>query len=288
MGNLTNVTGLDAGKASELRDVVFREMLRTRRHKYKWWLICMRVIRFIAILLGEFKRAEIVLSLYAALHFVDDVVDGDAPLPARYKPAVDYVRRKMCFYARPSVPEDNAEWLLLYARTLAEEIGLSTEEGVQYILASMLFDAERRNPLKPKRLYTRQLHEHFHRLDIVGTVGLCLKIFREVTVTHPDLRDLGEASRIQYTVKDLDEDFRAGYCNIPLEDIISFKITVLNSAARPVKKWSLKEADRGISLLQEHKRKVRGLPLRVLTRIVLPLLYERPARKFFNKVLRDE
>ena len=282
--NPVNATRLDATKASELRGIIFREMIRTRPHKYKKWLRGMGTMRLLTMLCGEGIRAEIIVSLYAALHLVDDVVDGDVDLPAQYSTTIDYARRKVRFCARPSVPEDDVECLLLYALTLSERIGLDIAKEMHCILASMLFDAGRRDPLHPKAFRVRVLHKHFHWLDIEGTIGLCLKIFEEARTRHADLRELGEASRIQYTLKDVDEDFRAGYCNIPLEDVERLGIHVFDSTSSPVQKWCTEESERGLQLLQEHRRKVKRLPLRFLTRIVLPLFYEWPARKFFNSI----
>lgn len=286
--NPANETKLDAIRASRLRDIVFSEMLRSRPHKYKQWLRGMGAIRFLAILFGERIRAEIVVSLYAALHFVDDVVDGDALLPAQYSTTVEYVRSKIRYVTRPGAKKNDMEWLFGYSFDLAHKLGLNIEQEVRGVLVSMLFDATRRNPLAPQKVKKGLLRSNFHDLDIVHTIGLCLKIFKEAAVQHPDLRELGEASRIYYTLRDVAEDFRAGYCNIPLEDMERLGINAFAPASSAVQKWCVEEAGRGLQLLQEHRRKVKGLPLRMLTRIALPLLYERPARKFFNQVLRNK
>jgi phytoene/squalene synthetase len=198
------------------------------------------------------------------------------------------VRDKISSIAKPDAKKNDIEWLFDYSFALARKLRLNIEREMRDILASMLFDAGRRDPARPNAFRLRMLRKHFHQLDIEGTVGLCLKIFGEVRVTHADLRPLGEAYRICNTLADIEEDFRAGYCNIPLEDMERLGINVLDTASPAVRKWCEEEAERGLRFLQEHRRRVEGLPLRILTRIVLPLFYERPARKSFNEFLRKE
>lgn len=287
MNKKTFCTKVSARQASELRRDIFNEMLRTRGHKYKWWLVGMHVMSFVATLCGEFIRAEILVSLYAALHKVDDVIDGDVALPKWYSTPIEYVKRKMRFTARPTIPSDDVECLLFYALTLSEEIGLHPEPEIRAILASMLFDAERRNPSQPKLLGRKVLHEHFHSLDIIGTIDLCLKLFREVSIGHNNLQEIGEAYRTFDTLAGMEEDFRAGYCNIPLEDVEGLAIDAFDASSPDVQRWCRVEAKRGLKLLQEYREKAKKLRLRTITRIVLPLFYERPARKYFNQVLRE-
>ncbi len=278
---------LGALEAAEIRDNIFKEMLRTRSHKYKWWLLNMSAMRRFAILMGQRDRAEVVVSLYTALHFADDVVDTDAPLPNRYSSGAEYVLDKMHWVANPSKPRDDVECLLAHSFDLAESIGENLCTEVNMILASMLFDAERRNPMELKVFRRQVIQEHFHRLDISGTIGLCLKLFNETGICGTDLIQLGEASRIYLTIRDMTEDFQAGYCNIPLEDVERLGIDVFDSSSSSVQMWRRKEAGRGLALLNRHRARIRNLPLRRFTRTVLPPLYEWPARKYFRQVVKE-
>lgn len=279
---------LGARKASELRKDIFNEMLRTRSHKYRLWLMGMEVMAFVATLFGDRGRAEVVVSLYAALHRIDDVADGDVALPKGYSSIVEYVRDKIRFVSSPGVPRDEVEWLLAYAFALAERVGVNLKEETLDILTSLLFDAERRNPANIRMISRAMLNNLFHRLDIRGTIGLCLKLFHETKMSPENLGQLGEASRIYYTLHDVAEDFRAGLCNIPLEDIERFGINSWDSSSRPIQQWCLEEAQRGLKLLAEHREKRGTRPLRLFTKAVLYLFYERPARKYFERTLQDK
>jgi hypothetical protein len=222
---------------------------------------------------------------------LDDVVDGDTPLPDGHASAADFVQSKIDFANEPKQPQDAPDKLLLHCFDLAQKIGDDFSSETNDILHSLHFDAVRRNPSNPRSIPRNELQHHFHLLDIRGTIGACLKLAREKEVQHTDLQPLGDASRIYYTLRDFDDDIRAGFNNVPSEDAGSIGISdteVRDSSSRGVQKWFQQEAKRGMGMLDDHRKEIPKMPLRRLTKAALWWIYERPAKHFFQHVLRQK
>ena len=284
-------------QAKEIRERVFKQMLQTRASKYYWWIWGMKLGT--KLFLGERDRVEIMLSIYAAMRIIDDVVDGDAPLPQQFISTLDYVGRYTRFVQSGGIPTDDVEGLFAYAFALAVQADIDLREEVVDILNSLRFDAERRDTRKPHVLSHRLLQLHFHTLDIRGTISACLKLAGEdkkgVTVAH--LRPLGEASRIYYNLRDLKEDALAGFCNIPADAMRLFGLQPLESTApeeiaawcesRGVVEWCRNEGRRGRRLLAEHAKNMETPLLRSMhwrTRMTLNLMYRNSAQKYFDNM----
>lgn len=258
-------------------------MLSTRPGKYNGWIRALSAAPYIP---GWRDRMELITVLYLAIHYIDDVADGDAPLPRHCPSAVGYVARKIQFSKYGGEPEDDIEGLLDYSFAIADKLGIDPLIYVRDILTSLLFDARRRNPANPQPISRRVLEDNFHRLDISGVIGLCLKIFGETECCSEDLDPLGTASRVHLTLKDVREDIRVGLCNISTEDTQSFGILDVRDTSSPeMQAWCRHEAARGMDLIAEHRRRKARLPLHSLTRAVLYGMYEMPARMHLKKLL---
>lgn len=276
---------LDKGTAKDLRRRILSDM-RTRSAKYRWWLLALSAVRFL------FSRipAEIFLTLYAGCREPDDITDGDRPLPLGFTSAVQLIERLIGFVQAPCEPRDGTEYLFAYAFDLASKIGIDIRNEVLLVLQSLKFDACRRDPRKPRILSRDGLRRHFCSRDINGVIATCLKLTGDYErgVRAEDLAELGEAVQIRYNLRDVLQDWDDGFCNIPLEAFHVPERSEINEERKLpnslVERWTREEARRGLRLLKEYKRKLRGLPLLWRTRIALYVVFERPAKRYFARL----
>ena len=278
-------------EAQRLWEEVFSQMLETRARKYQYFLAGLAF--GIRILLPQRKRADIFRCVYASLRRADDVADGDIPNPPPHNTAPEFIERLISFVEiGGTTPEDNAEKLLSYAFMLAKEENIDISGCVRKILDSLLFDARRRNPVL-QVFPARTLDEYFHRMDIEGTIEMCLLLTEENrrSVAHAHLSDLGKATRIYYTLRDLKEDTTAGLCNISQEDIHTFGISdVRDNSSKGILAWQRLQAQKGLRLLRQHRACMRWPPLiemNLRTKAVLWFVYEAPAGRYFRTILRS-
>lgn len=271
-------------KARQMRHQVFRHQLRTRRWKYRSFLRYLRLFKYASL---QFKRGEFLESYYTLMRYFDDVADGDAPLPAGYENAVAYLENKRKFARSPVHPKEPADYLLLYALQTGRSFGSSFETETEDILRSLCFDARRNG--KWQLFPEKELAEHFHLLDIRGTIRATLKVFGEDPAKYPLLEPLGMACRYHYDLRDFKEDLKTGYINISKEDCADFKISMddlKQGDSAGIRKWKIHRARQGLQLLEEHHRRLPSGRFSLLARWTFPLVYEQPARKFFLQVLK--
>jgi hypothetical protein len=98
------------------------------------------------------------------MRYLDDVVDGDAPLSRSYTTEIEYILEKIEFSKHPHHPKDEIDFLMQYCIQLAEKFGQDFEEETNDILKCLLFDAKRRN--KHIIFPEAELMDHFFILDI--------------------------------------------------------------------------------------------------------------------------
>ena len=82
----------DEKKYAQMRNRVFKHMLKTRGWKYRAFL---RYLRFFKYAAFAPTRGEFLESYYVLMRFLDDIVDGDAPLPEGYLNESDYILGKL-------------------------------------------------------------------------------------------------------------------------------------------------------------------------------------------------
>lgn len=271
--------------AKEMRTKVYKHMLETRGWKYKAFLRHLRLFKYLAFapIRGEFLE-----SYYTLMRYLDDVVDGDAPLPEGYQNETEYMLRKIQFSQNPTNPQDEAEYLMVYCFQLAERFNQDFREETKDILNSLLFDAKRRGKLI--LFPEKELMHHFHVLDVRGTIRATLKVFKEDPDKYLILEPLGLASRFQYDLEDIHTDIEAGYVNISKEECELFNLSrkeLTNRNSPYLKKWMNHHAQQGLALLEEHHRQLPKGKFSLLARATFPLVYEAPARKEFKKVLSE-
>lgn len=268
---------------AQMRNRVFKHMLKTRGWKYRAFL---RYLRFFKYAAFAPTRGEFLESYYVLMRFLDDIVDGDAPLPKSYHNESDYILEKIEFSKRMINPKDEVDYLMLHCFELAEKFGEEFHAETEDILNSLLFDAKRRGKMIifPKE----ELMHHFHLLDIRGTIRATLKVFKDDPDKYELLEPLGVACRYQYDIEDIEADLAAGYVNISQEDCNQFDILkedLNDPSSLKIKKWIYQRAKDGLELLKEHHQKLLEGDFSLLERWTFLLVYELPAKKVFKKII---
>jgi phytoene/squalene synthetase len=286
--------------------------LKQRGGKYDGMIKGLKAFRFYTRLTFQQTRGDLLESYYVLMRYIDDIVDGDAPLPEGYATPLEYVEAKIRFSETRNRPNDEADYLMLYCFDLAHKLHIEIDKETTSILNSMRFDALRR--FYPQKVPDAEeygkmiicsekvLHEHFHLLDIEGTVNGAIKVFgRDPDQLYSAIEPLGEASRIFYNLKDYWEDIKAGLVNISREDITAYRISeedivlmreqsmrddlehkVLASGAE---RWFHDQARIGLNKIEESRRLRRNERIGLVVSYTLRRVYERPAEEFFEGAL---
>ncbi len=275
----------DEKKYVQMRNRVFKHMLKTRGWKYRAFL---RYLRFFKYAACAPTRGEFLESYYVLMRFLDDIVDGDASLPEGYINESDYIFEKIKFSKSMINPKDEVDYLILYCFELAEKFSENFQAETEDILNSLLFDAKRRGKMIifPKK----ELMHHFHLLDIRGTIRATLKVFKDDPDKYELLEPLGIACRYQYDIEDIEADLAAGYVNISEEDCKQFNILkedLNDSSSLKISKWIRQRAKDGLQLLKEHHQKLHEGDFSLLERWTFLLVYEFPAKKVFKKIISE-
>jgi len=223
------------------------------------------------------------------MRYIDDIVDGDAPVPKGYKDSEEYICSKLAFSKSLMNPEDEVDYLMVYCQELGRKIGEDFTDETDDILSSLLFDAKRRN--KYIIFPEEELMLHFHTMDVRGTIKATLKLFNEEPDKYKLLEPLGIATRIHYDLQDYDSDLEAGYVNITKEDCERFGISmdIIRDRSHPsVQAWFIHQANKGLKLIEAHHKNMLEADFSWLTRWTLPVIYEWPAKKFYTDVLNQQ
>ena len=269
----------------DMRDKIFNHMLETRESKYKWFLRALRSFKYLSL---SPTRGNLLESYYILMRYIDDIVDGDVPLPERYDSKEKFVEGKIEFSKNPSNPSDASDLLMVYCFDIADKLNFSINEETEDILTSMLFDAKRHG--KKIIFSENELKDHFYLLDVKGTIKCAIKVFKEDYKKYEAIEPLGIASRIFYNLRDYEEDYNAGLINISLEDVQRFGIKeqdLENKVSGPVKAWFKDQARQGLEQIEEYLRRTFREKFSPLVKLTLPLVYEKPARRYFENILQN-
>jgi len=268
--------------ARVLRSKVYKHMLETRGWKYKVFLRYLRFFKYISL---SKSRGEFLEFYYTLMRYIDDVVDGDVQLPNGYENEIDYIQQKIAFSSNTENPKDEADLIMAHCFELAKKINQDFTVETRDILQSLLFDARRKGQLTifPETI----LMQHFHKMDISGTIKATLKIFKEDPNKYEILEPLGLATRYQFDLEDFNDDVKAGYLNFTQEecDLCGIEEGNYDIQSKGIKNWFNYRATKGLELLKEHHKRLPEGKFKVLTKATFPLVYELPAKRLFNKVL---
>jgi len=272
--------------ARKMRKRIFQHMLETRSWKYKAFLRYLRLFKYISF---NPVRGEFLEAYYTLMRYIDDIVDGDLPVPKGYANGIAYLSDKIIFSENPENPKDEVDFPMQYCFELAKRFGEDFRSETRDILSSLLFDAHRRG--KMIIFPEKELMHHFHLLDVRGTIKATLKIFKEDPEKYLFLEPLGMASRYQFDLEDFEADIKAGYINITREecDLLDISLEDIRDKDSPgVSRWLRFRAKKGLALLDEHHQKLPEGRFSFLARATFPLVYEFPARRLFKKILAEK
>jgi len=303
---------------SQFKSEVYAQMsARGDKYKKMIWLVKSAKVIFFSPRF-RLKRGDLLESYYLLMRHMDDVADGDTPLPEGYESPADYLEAKIRFSETRTEPSDAADYLMLHCFDLASRLGFKIDNETSSIMRSMHFDAVRRlaaQKLPDSEEYgkmiiypERKLHDHFHLLDIEGTVRGMIYVFgRDPDQLYHKIEPLGEASRIFYNLKDFPDDIREGLENISRDDMDKYDIKpeelefmrkqflrdreqsmaydLEHRITTGVKNWFHDQARIGLDKIEESRRLRRNERIGLRARVTLRVVYERPAEKFFENVL---
>ena len=272
-------------RVENIRRELYEHVLSTRKNKYYWFFKALKTFKHLSV---NKVRGEFLETYYFLMRYIDDIVDGSHPRDLPIGLRSHYVEGRIKFATDSKSPHDDADYLMLHCFNLAERLGLDFTQETLDILASLHFDASR---VGRNRIFTKgELMQHFYSLDIRGTTRLALKIFQEDPRKQSLLENLARASRIYYNLRDYDEDISLGFINIPSEDIDSFQIPIeeiKDKQSPAIREWIQAESNTGLELLERYKIIMSTAQFRLLTRLTLMLVYYKPARRYFEKALKD-
>ncbi|MEK6917311.1 MAG: hypothetical protein AABW92_06230 [Nanoarchaeota archaeon] len=291
---------------------IFREWIEYKNAD----LAFVSVIRGVKYFPKMKKQGLFLEAYYALMRGVDNYVDGDVPLKSITP--VEFLEDRLTFLEefqqKPDIEANHQyDGLLKHCMNLGKEFGQEFYQETEDIYRSMLFDARRYGKLEAFSEF--DLDTHFFILDIRGTVRGMLKIIGEPLEKGKFLDNLAIATRIYYNIRDLPEDFAAGFLNISRESMSWFGITYGDiekveylsykymddvtkeskedllknyylSLPDAVKSWIYQESVTGLELLDQHKKLMSKDSFSGFMRnIAFPLIYEKPAREYFEKVI---
>ena len=103
-----------------MRAQIYQHMLKTRGWKYRSFLRFLRLFKYLSF---SPARGSFLEYYYVLMRYLDDIVDGDAPLPEGYRDPIAYMEDKIAFSQNLSEPRDAADHLLLHSLRLGGRCG---------------------------------------------------------------------------------------------------------------------------------------------------------------------
>lgn len=217
-----------------IRENIFKAMVERSPEKYQSFLKNVRLLWFIWKLFWvphAKHRQEFFDRYYTWRRFTDEVVDGDSPNVISW----DNYRVFRSEVAQVLTSQsDSVFWTL--KKTVFQVMGKvwMSEEVILFssekLANSLLFDGDRLQKFRETwshQIFSKDiLSSHYHSLDIVGTITPTLELFWiESNYWTQILIPLWIATRIAYTLDDLEHELSRWLCNIPDEAISKYAIS---------------------------------------------------------------
>ena len=117
-----------------------------------------------------------------------------------------------------------------------------------------------------------------------------MKVFRDDPDKYKILEPLGIACRYHFDLEDFEADIAAGYVNISREECDSLGIRpedLKNISSPKIKRWLRHRAEEGMTLLEEHHRRLPEGKFSLLAKAAFKQVYESPAKKVFKQILLE-
>lgn len=245
--------------------------------------------------LFEPERASVIRSAYFWFRYVDDVADGDKPLPPGYQNKQEFLQKRRELTQQVSHPDDNPIYgdrediLLVDYFSLAKRLRIDLTEESFAILDTIILDEER---ARNRRVLTQQeLDDYFNKLDF-ACIGGALKVAGE-TCERESLSALSWAVRTTFDLRDFPRDLAQGIINISAEEIAQYEvglsqvddIETVEGMVRytPIRRWYEDQVPRGLDFLQESRGILGQLQLGPLTNFALNTFFIRPVDNVLNR-----
>ncbi len=242
------------------------------------------------------EQAALIRSSYFWLRHVDDIADGDKPLPTNYSSKQEYLKSKRKLLATVFSPDgspiygDKEDLLVLDYALRAKQLGIDLGQESLAILDTITFDEERS---RTRRIPTKaELDDYFYKLDFACIAG-ALKVAGE-TWTSDSLADLSWAVRTMFNLRDFPKDFRDGITNISLEDIEAYGIDLKNCEGKetphdllqyePIRKWYADEVAKASAFLARARDQMKDLPMKKLTHLAIHLNFIKPVETTLQRI----
>lgn len=240
-------------------------------------------------------RGSIIRSGYFWLRHIDDVADGDKPLPSGYEDRQQFLQRKrslaeqLFFHSEATVYGDREDILLADYYSTSRKLGISLGNESLAILDTIILDEER---ARNRRVLTQEeLDEYFEKLDFACGEG-ALKVAGE-NCDSKDLSALSWAVRTMFNLRDFPRDLAQGIINISAEEMADYGVDLsqIDGVANvedvviyePIRRWYQDQVPQGLGFLQESRRVLRELDLKPLTSFALNTFFVRPVDKTLSQ-----
>lgn len=243
------------------------------------------------------KGATIIKSAYLWFRHVDDVADGDKPLPARYLSKEDFLQSKYQILNNLIYPDgtdlygEREDLLALDYFQKARRMGITLGAESLAILETIMFDEER---ARLRRVPTRnELNDYFEKLDF-ACIGGALKTAQEPHGAKA-LNSLSWAVRTMFNLRDLPKDLRDGIINIPQEDLDEYGIDLTLCTGQTLEellrqenlaRWYREQLRAGKDYLVHGREEVKSLKLKLKTRAACKFLFINPSESNFTRIDR--
>ncbi|MAF35450.1 hypothetical protein CMO91_06435 [Candidatus Woesearchaeota archaeon] len=297
---------------SHMRKSMYARLIKRGKRKYPGLMLRWIPPSGLQMVLG--KRWSIGEPYYWMMREIDDVVDGDAPVPSTYTSAVEYLKQKIKF-VQDGTPRDLIEEIMVKCWERLDTLGgrsWALRDATKDILSCMKFDQERTDRFhatgRASMLGKGTISKYFREMEFSGVMRCMLELIEGTSSKISEVEDLVYASgRHRIFLRDLSEDSARGLVNIPKKEwlehssrseFVEFcercktqgRLSKENAkeffatAPEAVRQWARKQVEQGSELLQKYSASKKSKQFGACARFILHYHHERPSRKFFAGV----
>lgn len=241
------------------------------------------------------EHADLIRSGNFYWRWVDDVADGDRPLPEKYRKRDEFLQhrkaivKQLFFQPEGTVYGEREDILLAHYYFQARRLGIDLAQESVSILDSIIWDEERAR--NRKLLTQKELNDGINKVDFACIDG-GFKVADEPYHSQ-DLHALSWAVRTMFNLRDFPRDFAKGLINISREDIERYNVNLAQLEEResvpqlvvyePMRRWYKDQVAAGRRFLDEALNTLSELHLKWITRFVLNVNFVDPTRRNLNR-----
>ena len=241
------------------------------------------------------EQADLIRSGCFYWRWVDDVADGDRPLPKGYTTRREFLQRRdsvanlLFFHSEETIYGDREDILLAHYYFLARKRGIDLTRESFDILESIVWDEER---ARNRRVLTQQeLNDGLNKLDFACIDG-GFKVAEE-SYSSQDLFALSWAVRTMFNLRDFPKDFAKGIINISAEDIERYEVDLTRLEGRSTieelidygstRDWYRDQIRYGKNFLDQALSTLGHLRLKWISRAVVNVNFVGPTQRNLDK-----